>query len=70
MLSEEFVEEMRSQLDAVSADYAKMLDGFLNLLPLQTHVDLKFLLFRLDFSEFYAQQSIGPSSGGSGEGSW
>ena len=61
---------MRSQLDAVSADYAKMLDGFLNLLPLQTHVDLKFLLFRLDFSEFYAQQSIGPSSGGSGGGSW
>lgn len=70
LLSEEFVEEMRSQLDAVSADYAKMLDGFLNLLPLQTHVDLKFLLFRLDFSEFYAQQSIGPSSGGSGGGSW
>ena len=61
-MSDEFVEEMRLQLDAVSADYAKMLDGFLNLLPLQTHVDLKFLLFRLDFSEYYSAQHIGPST--------
>jgi gamma-tubulin complex component 3 len=65
LLSDEFVEEMRLQLDAVSADYAKMLDGFLNLLPLQTHVDLKFLLFRLDFSEYYATQHIGPSNNNS-----
>ena len=56
LLSEEFVDEMRAQLDAISADYAKMLDGFLNLLPLQTHVDLKFLLFRLDFSEYYQRR--------------
>ena len=56
LLSEEFVDEMRTQLDAISADYAKMLDGFLNLLPLQTHVDLKFLLFRLDFSEYYQRR--------------
>ena len=56
LLSEEFVDEMREQLDAISADYAKMLDGFLNLLPLQTHVDLKFLLFRLDFSEYYQRR--------------
>ena len=56
LLSEDFVDEMRSQLDAISADYAKMLDGFLNLLPLQTHVDLKFLLFRLDFSEYYQRR--------------
>ena len=62
LLSDDFVEEMKTQLDAVSADYAKMLDGFLNLLPLQTHVDLKFLLFRLDFSEFYSAQRIGPSA--------
>ena len=54
---------LREQLDAVGADYAKMLDGFLNLLPLQTHVDLKFLLFRLDFSEYYCKQKIGPSPG-------
>ena len=53
---QEFVDEMREQLDAISADYAKMLDGFLNLLPLQTHVDLKFLLFRLDFSEYYQRR--------------
>jgi gamma-tubulin complex component 3 len=65
LLSDEFVEEMRLQLDAVSADYAKMLDGFLNLLPLQTHVDLKFLLFRLDFSEYYSAQKIGPAAGAS-----
>ena len=63
LLSEAFVSEMREQLDAVGADYAKMLDGFLNLLPLQTHVDLKFLLFRLDFSEYYCKQKIGPSPG-------
>ena len=62
LLSDEFVEEMRMQLDAVSVDYAKILDGFLNLLPLQTHVDLKFLLFRLDFSEYYSDQRFGPSA--------
>jgi gamma-tubulin complex component 3 len=36
------------------------LDGFLNLLPLQTHVDTQFLLFRLDFSEYYASKGVGP----------
>ena len=56
LLSCDFVREMRAQLDALSDEYAKMLDGFLNLLPLQTHVDLRFLLFRLDFSEFYSEK--------------
>lgn len=59
LLSLEFVSEMKSQLDAVGDDYAKMLDGFLNLLPLQSHVDLRFLLFRLDFSEFYSNKEKG-----------
>ena len=56
LLSERFVDEMREQLDAVGRDYAETLDGFLNLLPLQTHADLKFLEFRLDFSEFYGEK--------------
>ena len=59
LLSVEFVLEMKTQLDAVADDYAKMLDGFLNLLPLQTHVDLRFLRFRLDFSEFYSNKEKG-----------
>ena len=61
LLSGDFVREMRAQLDALSDEYAKMLDGFLNLLPLQTHVDLRFLLFRLDFSEFYSEKERGRS---------
>jgi gamma-tubulin complex component 3 len=64
LLSGDFVREMRSQLDALSDEYAKMLDGFLNLLPLQTHVDLRFLLFRLDFSEFYSEKERGRSVAG------
>ena len=56
LLSERFVDEMREQLDAVGRDYAETLDGFLNLLPLQMHADLKFLEFRLDFSEFYGEK--------------
>ena len=54
---------MRSQLplsDAVRQDK----DGFLNLLPLQTHVDLQFLLVRLDFSEFYSEKERGRSVAG------
>jgi gamma-tubulin complex component 3 len=56
LLSSAFVSEMRTQLDALGDEYQKMLDGFLNLMPLQTHVDLRFLRFRLDFSEFYSKK--------------
>jgi len=50
----------RARLTALRDEYARALDGFLNLLPLQTHVDARFLLFRLDFSSYYVSQGIGP----------
>ena len=50
----------QSRLANLRDDYARALDGFLNLLPLQTHVDTQFLLFRLDFSEYYASKGVGP----------
>ena len=52
--------ELRQRLGDLRDDYVRALDGFLNLLPLQTHVDTQFLLFRLDFNEFYAQRGVGP----------
>ena len=48
------------KLSDLRDDFARALDGFLNLLPLQTHVDVQFLLFRLDFSEFYTVRGVGP----------
>ncbi|CEF97652.1 Gamma tubulin complex protein 3 [Ostreococcus tauri] len=47
-------------LSRLRDDYSRALDGFLNLLPLQTHVDTQFLLFRLDFSDYYVARGIGP----------
>ena len=52
--------ELRQRLGKLRDDYVRALDGFLNLLPLQTHVDTQFLLFRLDFNEYYAQRGVGP----------
>lgn len=42
--------DVRGKLDGIAADYSTLLEGFLNLLPVQKHVDLRTLLFRLDFS--------------------
>ena len=42
----------QARLATLRDEYARALDGFLNLLPLQTHVDARFLLFRLDFSSY------------------
>lgn len=50
----------QARLATLRDEYARALDGFLNLLPLQTHVDARFLLFRLDFSSYYVSQGIGP----------
>ena len=50
----------QARLATLRDEYARALDGFLNLLPLQTHVDARFLLFRLDFSSYYVAQGIGP----------
>ena len=46
--------EVGAQLDALAGEYAQLLEGFLNLLPVQRHVDLRSLLFRLDFSTYYS----------------
>lgn len=51
----EFLRNMEQELDATANEYTSLLEGFLAQLPVQQHVDLKFLLFRLDFTEFYTR---------------
>lgn len=51
----EFLRNMGQDLDAVAKEYSSLLEDFISKLPMQQHVDLKFLLFRLDFTEFYSQ---------------
>ncbi|KAL5707865.1 Gamma-tubulin complex component 3 [Ranunculus cassubicifolius] len=51
----EFLRETRQDLEAVAKEYSSSLEGFIAQLPMQQHVDLKFLLFRLDFTEFYSR---------------
>ncbi|KAI3819990.1 hypothetical protein L1987_13845 [Smallanthus sonchifolius] len=50
----EFLSILGQDLDAVSKEYASILKGFISQLPTQQRVDLKFLMFRLDFTEFYS----------------
>ena len=64
---------MRTQLDSIAGDYATLLEGFLALLPVQKHVDLRFLLFRLDFTLYYsgkggAASRLSPSGPGRAPG--
>jgi len=49
---------MGEEMDAIAVEYSSLLEGFIAQLPLQQHVDLKFLLFRLDFTEFYSKQQL------------
>ncbi|EOA22353.1 hypothetical protein CARUB_v10002970mg [Capsella rubella] len=51
----EFLQSMSKDMDSIAKEYTSSLDGFLSLLPLQQSVDLKFLFFRLDFTEFYSR---------------
>ncbi|KAG6743894.1 hypothetical protein POTOM_052597 [Populus tomentosa] len=51
----EFLQNMGQELEAISKEYTVLLEGFLSQLPVQQHVDLKFLFFRLDFAEFYSR---------------
>ncbi|KAF9597245.1 hypothetical protein IFM89_016386 [Coptis chinensis] len=51
----EFLRDIREDLEAVAKEYSSSLEGFIAQLPMQQHVDLKFLLFRLDFTEFYTR---------------
>lgn len=53
-LAGELLRKMGEDLDLIAIDYSASLDDFISQLPLQQHVDLKFLLFRLDFTEFYS----------------
>ncbi|PON56322.1 Gamma-tubulin complex component protein [Trema orientale] len=56
----EFLQNMGQDLDAIAKEYSLLLENFISQLPVQQHVDLKFLLFRLDFTEFYSRMH--PSS--------
>lgn len=51
----EFLRNVEQDLAALAKEYSSLLEEFISQLPLQQHVDLKFLLFRLDFTEFYSQ---------------
>ncbi|KAJ0266249.1 Gamma-tubulin complex component 3 [Hirschfeldia incana] len=51
----EFLQSMSQDMDGIAEEYTTSLDAFLSLLPLQQTVDLKFLFFRLDFTEFYSR---------------
>ncbi|CAG7911831.1 unnamed protein product [Brassica rapa] len=51
----EFLQSMSQDMDSIAKEYTTSLDAFLSLLPLQQTVDLKFLFFRLDFTEFYSR---------------
>ncbi|PWA77239.1 gamma-tubulin complex component protein [Artemisia annua] len=50
----EFLNNVGQDLDALSKEYASILKGFISQLPNQQHIDLKFLMFRLDFTHFYS----------------
>ncbi|KAF7818936.1 gamma-tubulin complex component 3 [Senna tora] len=49
----EFLQNVGQDLDAIAKEYSSLQDEFISQLPIQQHVDLKFLFFRLDFNEFY-----------------
>ncbi|CAL1394659.1 unnamed protein product [Linum trigynum] len=51
----EFLQNTGKELGAIAKEYTSLLEVFLSELPVQQHIDLKFLLFRLDFTELYSQ---------------
>lgn len=61
-LSGDFLGNLGEEMDGVAVEYSSLLEGFIAQLPVQQHVDLKFLSFRLDFSEFYTRQHMGMST--------
>lgn len=61
-LTIEFLKSLGEEMDGIAAEYASLLEGFIAQLPVQQHVDLKFLSFRLDFSEFYTRQHMNMST--------
>ncbi|KAL9259817.1 Gamma-tubulin complex component 3-like protein [Drosera capensis] len=55
--TDETLSLMSPELDEIGRKYSILLNGFISELPMQQHIDLKFLLFRLDFTEFYSRSS-------------
>ncbi|KAL4587567.1 hypothetical protein LXL04_000439 [Taraxacum kok-saghyz] len=53
----DFLKNTGQDIDGISKEYSSLFKGFLSQLPVQQHIDLKFLLFRLDFTEFYGSAS-------------
>lgn len=53
----EFLRNTGQDIDAIAKEYSSLFNGFISQLPVQQHVDLKFLMFRLDFTEFYSRAS-------------
>ncbi|XP_061346388.1 gamma-tubulin complex component 3 [Gastrolobium bilobum] len=51
----EFLRNVGQDLDAIAEEYSSLQEEFISQLPVQQHVDLKFLFFRLDFNEFYSR---------------
>lgn len=49
----EFLQSVGQDLDAIAKEYSSLQEEFISQLPVQQHVDLKFLFFRLDYNEFY-----------------
>ncbi|KAK4487246.1 hypothetical protein RD792_006150 [Penstemon davidsonii] len=58
----EFLRNMGQDIDATRKEYSSAFEGFISQLPIQQHIDLKFLTFRLDFTEYYSQ--LRPNTGG------
>ncbi|XP_024364423.1 gamma-tubulin complex component 3 isoform X2 [Physcomitrium patens] len=61
-LSGDFLGTLGEEMHGVAVEYSSLLEGFIAQLPVQQHVDLKFLSFRLDFSEFYTRQHMSTST--------
>ncbi|XP_028787749.1 gamma-tubulin complex component 3-like [Neltuma alba] len=51
----EFLQSMEQNLNVIAEEYSSFQEEFISQLPVQQHVDLKFLFFRLDFNEFYGR---------------
>ncbi|MQL85494.1 hypothetical protein Taro_018021 [Colocasia esculenta] len=51
------LKKMGEDLNIIAKEYSFSLKSFISQLPVQQHVDLKFLLFRLDFTEYYSRLS-------------
>jgi gamma-tubulin complex component 3 len=50
-LAGELFQKMGDDLESIAKDYTASMDMFTSQLPMQQHVDLKFILLCLDFTE-------------------